>query len=168
MPMNTDSAIRTTGPAATPEELTSLEKRLLNEFQHGLPLSPAPFAEIADRLGSCETQVLHLLQNLQKRGLVSRVGPVFRPCGIGASTLVATAVPEEELEKIANFISSYDEVNHNYERHHRLNLWFVVTAPDQEHLDRVLEDMEHFTGLDLIRLPLVKEYHIDLGFPLWC
>ncbi len=170
MNTNGSTAIRPAAPdpSSTPEDLTPLERRLLNEFQHHLPLSPTPFAEMAERLGCSESQILQLLEDLQQRGFISRVGPVFRPCGIGASMLVATTVPEDELEKIANFISSYDEVNHNYERQHRLNLWFVVTAPDQGHLDRVLEDMEHFTGLDLVRLPLVREYHIDLGFPLWC
>ncbi len=167
MSMETNSTIPQPAPPGDASELTELERRLLNEFQHKLPLSPTPFAAIAARLGSSEAQVLRLLRGLQERGLISRVGPVFRPRTIGVSTLVAAAVPEDDLEKIANFISSYEQVNHNYQREHRLNLWFVVTAPDRKRLEQVLGEMEHYTGLELIRLPLIREYHIDLGFPLW-
>jgi len=148
--------------------LSPLEKRLLNEFQHGLPLSSTPFAEVARRLETSEEQVLHLLGTLQSRGYISRVGPVFKARRIGSSTLAAMAVPAGRLEAVANYISSYDEVNHNYERHHRLNLWFVITAPDQERLEQVLAEIEAHSGLPVMSLPLIKSYHIDLGFPLWC
>ncbi len=148
--------------------MSPLEKRLLNEFQHGLPLSSTPFAEVARRLETSEEQVLHLLGTLQSRGYISRVGPVFKARRIGSSTLAAMAVPAGRLEAVANYISSYDEVNHNYERHHRLNLWFVITAPDQERLEQVLAEIEAHSGLPVMSLPLIKSYHIDLGFPLWC
>lgn len=148
--------------------LNDLEKRLLNEYQKGLPLSPRPFAEIAERLGTSESLVLKILERLQEIGVVSRVGPVFKPHRIGASTLAAMAVPDDALERIAEVISRYEEVNHNYEREDRFNLWFVVTAPDQERLDEVLAEMESTTGYRILNLPLEKQVHIDLGFPLWC
>jgi len=148
--------------------LNELEKRLLNEFQKGLPLSPTPFADMADSLGTSEALVLQILERLQKQGVISRVGPVIKPKRIGASTLAAMAIPEDRLEAVAHVINSYPEVNHNYERENRFNLWFVVTAPDQAHLDAVLADMEEKTGYPVLNLPMEKPYHIDLGFPLWC
>ncbi len=149
-------------------ELTALEKRLLDEFQHDFPLSPAPFAEMARRLGTSEERVLYFLETLQERGLVSRVGPVFKPRRIGSSTLAAMSVSAAQMDKVAAYVNGYDEVNHNYERDNRLNLWFVVTAPDQERLEQVLTEIEAYSGVPVIRLPLVKAFHIDLGFPLWC
>lgn len=148
--------------------LNDLEKQLLNEYQKGLPLTPAPFADIAQKLGTSEALVLKILDRLQELGVISRVGPVFKPKRVGASTLAAMAVPVSRLEAVANQISSYPEVNHNYEREDRYNLWFVVTAPDQQRLDTVLEKMEQQTGHAILNLPLVKQFHIDLGFPLWC
>jgi DNA-binding Lrp family transcriptional regulator len=151
-----------------PEQLTELERRLLNEYQQGLPLSPTPFADMAMNLGTSEAQVLRMLTALQARGVISRVGPVFRPKRIGSSTLAAIAVPPEDLESVADYVSALEEVNHNYEREHRLNLWFVVTAASQERVDEVLAGIEAHTGLPVLNLPLVKHFHIDLGFPLWC
>ena len=144
------------------------EKRLLNEYQKGLPLSPTPFRDIAERLGTSEALVLKILTRLQDIGVISRVGPVFKPKRIGASTLAAMSVPDNDLQRVAELISRYSEVNHNYEREDRFNLWFVVTAATQEQLDAVLVEMEQRTGLKVLNLPLERQYHIDLGFPLWC
>ena len=148
--------------------LNDLEKRLLNEFQKGLPLSPTPYADMAGHLGTSEALVLQILERLQQQGVVSRVGPVIKPRRIGTSTLAAMAVPENRLEAVAHLINRYPEVNHNYEREDRFNLWFVVMAPDQDHLNAVLADMEKKTGYPVLNLPMEKPYHIDLGFPLWC
>jgi hypothetical protein len=43
-----------------------------------------------------------------------------------------------------------------------------VTAPSEEGVARVLADIERSTGLPVMDLPLEQDYHIDLGFPLWC
>ncbi len=94
-------------------QFSTLEQRLLNEFQHGIPLTPQPFADIARQLGVYETTVIETLRRLQTEGVVSRVGPVFRPNRIGASTLAAMAVPPEELETVAAMVNEFPEVNHN-------------------------------------------------------
>jgi len=164
----------TAAPQMKPENqkssipLNDLEKRLLNEFQKGLPLSPTPFKEIATRLGTSEALVLQILQRLHGQGVISRVGPVFKPKLIGASTLAAMSIPEDRLEQVAEQVSSYAEVNHNYAREDSFNLWFVVTASSQEKLDAVLSAIENNTGYPILNLPLERQFHIDLGFPLWC
>jgi len=148
--------------------LNDIEKKLLNEYQKGLPLSPTPFADMAESIGISESMVLQILQRLQDQGIISRVGPVFKPNKIGASTLAAMSIPEEQLESVALQVSSHPEVNHNYEREDEYNLWFVVTASSQEKLEQVLASMEEETGYSILYLPLERQFHIDLGFPLWC
>ncbi len=147
-------------------QFSSLEQRLLNEFQHGMPLTPNPYADIARQLGVYETTVLETLQRLQTEGVVSRVGAVFRPNRIGASTLAAIAVPAAELEEVAAIVSEFAEVNHNYEREHHFNLWFVVVADDEDRLESVLAEIEERCGYPVLDLPLLNEYFIDLGFDL--
>ena len=147
-------------------ELTELDRRLLNDFQQDFPLAPTPYAEMARNLGVTEAEVLARLEALKRAGAVSRVGAVVRPNTVGVSTLAAIAVPPERLEEIAEVVSGYTEVNHNYEREHRLNLWFVVTAPDTAHLQSVLDEISVRTGYEVLSFPLVEDYHIDLGFDL--
>lgn len=147
--------------------MSSLENHLLNDFQRDFPLTTRPFAEIASLLGVPENEVLESLRQLQIRGLVSRVGAVFRPHRIGASTLAAMAIPEALLAEIAQIISAYPEVNHNYEREHHYNLWFVATAADENRLQGVLDEIAARTCYPVMKLPMLEDYHIDLGFNLW-
>lgn len=150
-------------PASGP---TPLDRRLLNDFQRGFPLSPTPYADIARALGASEDKVLARLQALQDSGAVSRVGAVVRPHQAGESTLAALAVPPARLAEVAAVVSGYVEVNHNYEREHRYNLWFVVTAPTRARIECVLADIARRTGLTPLDLPLITDYHIDLGFDI--
>jgi DNA-binding Lrp family transcriptional regulator len=147
-------------------KLTELDRRLLNDFQQDFPLSPTPYADMARDLGVTEAEVLARLEALKSAGAVSRVGAVVRPNTVGVSTLAAMAVPPEQLESVAALVNGYTEVNHNYEREHRLNLWFVATAPDAVRLSAVLDEIAGRTGYEVLSFPLVEDYHIDLGFEM--
>ena len=146
--------------------MNPLEHALLNDYQRDFPLQSRPFAQIGKVHNRDAGSILQLLEKLKKQGLITRVGPVFRPNTIGVSTLAAMKIPESELEAIAKLVSNYPEVNHNYEREHAYNLWFVVTASDQQHLEDTLLSIEKLTGIAVMRLPLVREHHIDLGFKM--
>lgn len=152
--------------APLPMSSQTLEFRLLNEFQRNFPLVSAPFTAIAACLGSDESTVLALLQGLQQKGAISRIGAVFAPRAVGASTLAALAVPRPRLEEVAALVSAHAGVNHNYEREHAYNLWFVATAADEPALVTLLEEIGSATGCPPIALPLLEEFHIDLGFDL--
>lgn len=144
----------------------SLAFSLLNDFQHGFPLCAQPFARVAHAVGSTEDAVLATYGQLHQSGCLSRIGAVFAPRRMGASILAALSLPPEQLDAVAAVVSQFAEVNHNYEREHRFNLWFVVTAPSSERLDAVLAAIESCCALPVLRLPLEEQFHIDLGFRL--
>lgn len=145
---------------------TDLEFRLLNEFQRGFPLVAEPWSAIGAQLGCTASDVLAQLAALRDDGKISRVGPVFAPNRIGASTLATMAVPTADLPRVAAIVSAFSGVNHNYRREHRYNLWFVANAGSEAELAALLGTMGAATGCPPISLPLVEEYHIDLGFDL--
>ena len=140
--------------------------RLLNDWQRGLSLGARPFAEIGQAVGLDEDEVLRRYRTLLEHGVISRIGAVFTPRRIGASTLAAFAVPPARLDEVADCVSRLPGVNHNYEREHRVNLWFVATAATQQALDALLAGIERDTGCTVLSLPLEEEFHIDLGFCL--
>jgi len=144
--------------------LGPLARELIERFQRRMPLEPRPFAAMGREVGASEGEVLQVLEELKDAGTLSRVGAVIPPGVLGASTLAAMEVPPERLTDVAGIVGSYVEVNHNYEREHELNLWFVVTAPDRRRVDAVLSEIEQRTGLDVLDLPLERSYRIDLGF----
>lgn len=147
-------------------DANELEFHLLNDFQRDFPLVTEPYAEIAGRLGVGEDAVLAALRRLRDEGKIGRVGAVFRPHVLGCSTLAAVSCPAERMQSVADMIDEYPEVNHNYEREHAYNLWFVVTAPDRNRVAAVLDDIERRSGLKPLDLPMLADYHIDLGFDL--
>ncbi|KAB2313514.1 Lrp/AsnC family transcriptional regulator [Betaproteobacteria bacterium SCN2] len=146
--------------------LSDLEFHLLNDWQRDLPLSERPYAAMAEKLGCTEAEVIAGLGDLMARGHISRVGAVFRPHVLGWSTLAAVSVPESRIESVAQSIDAYPEVNHNYEREHAYNLWFVVTAPTEARVAEVLAGIHRQTGCKPLNLPMLADYHIDLGFDL--
>lgn len=150
----------------TPPAYTPLEFALLNGWQRNFPLIAQPFEQLGAIVGAGEAAVIATLEQLQTRGAISRVGAVLAPRRLGASTLAALAAPAERLEAIAGLVSAWPEVNHNYQREHHYNLWFVATAEGSAALAGVLAAIASQTGCAVLSLPLEQEYHIDLGFDL--
>ena len=145
---------------------TPLQLALIDRWQRDFPLVPEPFAEMAADVCVSELTVLGHLRQLARSGVLSRVGAVLEPNRAGASTLAAIAAPPEALEEVAALVNDEPGVNHNYEREHRYNLWFVVTGADGDAVARALKRIEARTGLPALNLPLETAYHIDLGFPI--
>lgn len=145
------------------------EFALLNDFQRDFPLCERPFRALAQELAVDESWVLATLTRMQAAGQISRVGPVFAPNAIGASTLAALRVEPDRLDEVAARVSAFAQVNHNYAREHVFNLWFVVTAGDLAELRATLTSIQtRACSGELLALPLQTEFRIDLGFDLRC
>ncbi len=147
--------------------LSDADRLLLDGFQRDFPLTPTPFAALAARIGGEEAEVIARVARLIDLSLISRVGAVVRPNSVGASTLAALAAPPHRLEEIAEAINAEPGVNHNYEREHRVNLWFVVTGASRAAVAASLGRIEQRVGLPVMDLQLLRAFHIDLGFPLF-
>ncbi|XKH60456.1 Lrp/AsnC family transcriptional regulator [Halomonas sediminis] len=149
-----------------PQDFDMLDRRLIDCYQRDLPVCPQPFQAMAERLGTSEAEVIARLQRLQALDVLSRVGPVFEHTLAGASLLAAVAVPEEERDAFAELINQAPGVNHNYAREHHYNLWFVMTAPEEQCLDERLNHLETILGRSILRLPMLESFHIDLAFTI--
>lgn len=143
-----------------------INQALLDRYQQAFPLDGRPFARIGEALGIEEAEVIERFAGLQAAGMISRIGAVLTPHRAGWSTLAAMAVPPARLDQVADLVSACPAVNHNYQRDHRINLWFVVTGEDRAHVAGILHDIGRRTGLEVLDLPMEQAFHIDLGFPL--
>lgn len=143
----------------------AFEADLVKHWQRDLPLDPEPFACIASAVGRTQKQVLHALRHLLRDGVIARIGAVLTPSVFGSSTLAALSVPPEQIDAIAGYISLMPEVNHNYAREHRYNLWFVLTAANRPHVEMALARIEEATGLAPLDLPILEGFYpaTDLG-----
>ncbi len=139
---------------------------LLDRWQRGFPLLERPYAVLAADIGIGEPEALAELRRLLDAGVISRVGATLRPNTAGASLLAAMCVAADRLDAVADIVNAEPGVNHNYEREHAFNLWFVVTGADRAATAAALDRIRAGSGLDVLELPLERSYHIDLGFPL--
>jgi siroheme decarboxylase len=159
--------MRTPSPSLSPSlSLSSIDLALLNGWQHDFPLVPRPFAVLAERLGLSEVGLIDACERLQRAGSISRIGGVFSPGAGGAGLLAAMAVPPGRMAEVAAVVSAHPGVNHNYEREHELNLWFVMTGRNADAVEMAMVELEETTGLKALRLRLQRAYRIDLGFDL--
>jgi DNA-binding Lrp family transcriptional regulator len=147
-------------------EVDDLQVALLNDWQRGFPLVEAPFDAVGARHGVAGADVIAGFRALLARRAVSRLGGVFGAGAGGAALLCALAVPAARLEAVAAIVSAQPGVNHNYEREHDFNLWFVVTGADAAAVALAVARIEAACGLRALRLPMQRAYRIDLGFDL--
>ncbi|WP_298421451.1 Lrp/AsnC family transcriptional regulator [Rhodoblastus sp.] len=147
--------------------LDAHDKLLIDSFQRDFPLTSQPFALVGEIIGDSAEGALRRVARLIDAGVLSRLGVVLRPNSAGASTLAALKAPPRRLEEFAALVNEEPGVNHNYEREHELNLWFVVTGPSRESIDASLARIERRTGATVLDLPMLRAFHIDLGFPVF-
>jgi DNA-binding Lrp family transcriptional regulator len=146
--------------------LDEVDAELIDEFQSGVPVEQRPFRAIGAALGVSEQEALSRVEHLRDQGILRRFGAVLNPPVIGSSTLAAVQAPEERLDEISSIVNSYQQVNHNYRRDHAWNMWFVVTAGSRETRDRILREIETRSGCEVLNLPMLTDYYIDLEFPV--
>ena len=139
---------------------------LADRWQRDFPLASRPYSILAVKSGLDESDVVAMLDDLKGQGVLARIGATVRPNTVGASTLAAMSVPDGRLDDVAEQVNAHQAVNHNYEREHEINLWFVVTAANRSEVLATLDTISGQTGLAVLDLPLERSYHIDLGFRL--
>jgi DNA-binding Lrp family transcriptional regulator len=142
------------------------ELELIDRWQRDFPLVERPFDVAGRPVGLDEAKTIAAFERLRDTGALSRIGAVVRPHTVGASTLAAMRVPAGRLEQVAATVSDEAFVNHNYERTHAFNLWFVIAGPDSRSVSDTIGRIETQTGLPVLDLPLIEAYHVDLGFSL--
>jgi DNA-binding Lrp family transcriptional regulator len=148
-----------------------LDLRILDALQRDIPLVSRPWEAVAALLDIPEAEFLERLERMSREGIVRGISPIIesRPLGITAATLVALPVTEEHIREVADIISQYMEVSHNFQRDHHYSLWFTLSSKDEKTLHEVLQEILERTGFsrdDILDLPTVNKIKIDVRFPL--
>lgn len=144
-----------------PEALDATDRLLINRLQDGLPLQHAPFAPVAQEAGLAEAEVVDRITRLREIGAITRFGPFLDAEAMGgAFCLCAMAVPADRFDEVMTLVNAHPEVAHNYERQHRLNMWFVLACEKAEGITEAAERIERETGLQVLRFPKLKEFFI--------
>lgn len=141
--------------------LDEIDRRILNQLQDGFPIGPAPFRTAAEALDITEADLLARLERLKSDRIITRFGPFFDAEAMGgAFCLCAMAVPEDEFDAVVEQVNARPEVAHNYQRTHKLNMWFVIAAESKEEIEAVGKALEEQTGYRVLLFPKLQEFFI--------
>lgn len=144
-----------------PDELDATDRAILNHLQSGFPLTHRPFADAGRELGVAEDDLINRIRRLRTIGAITRFGPFFDAEAMGgAFCLCAMSVPAERFEEVVTLVNAHREVAHNYERSHRLNMWFVLACETPDGIETVAREIKEETGLPVLRFPKLREFFI--------
>ena len=143
--------------------MDELDRRIVNQLQGGFPLCERPYAEAAARLGIDEAILIQRIALLLEARTLSRFGPLFDAERLGgAFTLCAMSVPRGDFARVSTIVNAHPEVAHNYERDHRLNMWFVLAAISPSAIEKVIHGIEAATGYPVLNFPREEEFCLEM------
>jgi DNA-binding Lrp family transcriptional regulator len=147
--------------------MNELRRQFINRWQGNFPLVEMPYALVADELGIDSADLIALIQDLLEQGILSRFGPLYDADSMGGGlTLAALSVPKESYETTARMVNAMPEVAHNYQREHRLNMWFVVATETPDLLQATIARIEQEVNLPVYNFPKLQTFYLGLWLDL--
>jgi DNA-binding Lrp family transcriptional regulator len=141
-----------------------MQEELLYRMQNAFPLSPRPFRDLAENLGTGEKEVMEQIKAWKEEKIIRQISAIFDTKKLKyQSSLVAFRVPEGKIGKAVELINSHPGVSHNYLRDHDFNIWFTLAVPPDSRLGlEATVDYLRRTGEaeDAVMLPTLKLFKI--------
>ncbi len=105
--------------------IDATDRRIIAATAGGLPLVPAPYAEVAGWLGLPEAEVMQRLSALQEAGVVRRIAlaPNHYALGLVANGMSVWDVADAEVDRLGAAVGALDFVSHCYRRPRALPDW---------------------------------------------
>ena len=105
--------------------IDATDRELIAATQQGLPLEPAPYAEIASRLGLAEEEVIGRLAALKARGIIRRIAlaPNHYALGVTANGMSVWDVEDGVASALGAKVGALHFVSHCYLRPRALPQW---------------------------------------------
>ena len=127
-------------------QLDDVDRMILNEIQSHFPIEARPYQVLGEKLGCSEQEVLQRVQDLKDREVIRRIGANCNSRKLGyTSALCAAKVPSRLMARFVEVVNSYMGVTHNYRRDHDYNIWFTLSAPAEEKIERILSEIVELT-----------------------
>ncbi|MFK7837334.1 MAG: Lrp/AsnC family transcriptional regulator [Sulfitobacter sp.] len=132
-PFNVDLGFALDGSNALPTprvladdiEIGSHDRAIMQALSEGMSPTICPFAELADKLGQTEAEVLSRVRTLAEAGILSRIGLILRHRALGwrANAMCVFVVPPEEIEACGAALTKVQGVTLCYERQPAPDVW---------------------------------------------
>jgi len=146
--------------------MDAIDRKIINAIQSDFPIASKPYHQLAKRLHLPAEEVLRRVKALKSAGIIRRIGGNFHSQKLSyTSTLCASRVPEDKIERFVKVVNSYPGVTHNYLRNHDYNVWFTFIAPSSSSIEKALAEISEKTGVkEIYSLPAVSMFKIKVDF----
>ncbi|MBP9181669.1 MAG: Lrp/AsnC family transcriptional regulator [Fuscovulum sp.] len=105
--------------------IDAIDRRIIAATSGGLPLVPAPFAEVARWLGLGENEVIARMAAMQEAGVIRRIAlaPNHYALGLVANGMSVWDVADAQVDTLGARVGALDFVSHCYRRPRALPDW---------------------------------------------
>ena len=105
--------------------LDAIDRSIVKATQAGLPLTPAPYAEVAAVIGLTEAEVIERIAAMQERGIIRRIAiaPHHYALGMTANGMSVWDVDDDQISALGARIGALPYVTHCYQRPRALPQW---------------------------------------------
>ena len=162
--------------ASNQPPLDELDRKIILATQAGLPLSPRPYAEVAEQVGCTDKEVMERMQRMLESGVIRRIGavPNHYTLGFRGNGMTVWDVPDEKIEEYGQKIGELDYVSHAYHRPRHppkwnYNLFAMVHGKDRDEVMVKVEKIAEILGDDnrghevLFSSKILKKTGLRLG-----
>lgn len=123
--------------------IDATDRTIIEALQSGLPLVPAPYAQVAKELGLTEADLTTRLAAMKESGVIRRIAaaPNHYKLGMTANGMTVWNVEDASLAGIGPKIGALPFVTHCYERPRALpdwpyNLFAMVHGSSREEVEK--------------------------------
>ena len=135
--------------------IDTIDRRIIAATQEGLPLTPRPYAMIAEQLGLDASDVMDRIQRMLTSGAIRRIGAVPNHYALGfrGNGMSVWDVPDDAIKEAGHRIGDLDFVSHCYHRPRHLptwpyNLFAMVHGRDRAEVDEKVHHIAAILGVN--------------------
>jgi len=137
------------------DAIDAIDRRIIAATQQGLPLTPRPYAAIAEQLGLDSSDVMARMQRMLENGAIRRIGAVPNHYALGfrGNGMSVWDVPDDYIKEAGRQIGDLDFVSHCYHRPRHppawpYNLFAMVHGRDRAEVDEKVRHIATLLGVN--------------------
>lgn len=144
-----------------------LNADMLFDLERRLPIEERPFKGVAERYGYEESEVVELLKELIKKGVVRDFSGVLRERKVGFTENGMNVVRVDDVEDLASkLVRDFPQITHLVEREvpdeWPYPLYFMVHATTREKIEEVRREIEERYGVEIMTLYSIRNLNPKL------